>query len=122
MSHLGLSCSSETSSSSSDGKDKGTPNTPVLRDLMHALYHKVADKWKAIGVLLEIPKGRLASIAEMCQRDPHKCLLEMMETWLERIHPPASWESIAEAVEFLGEEQLGKELRDKHTPTCSSTF
>jgi len=82
---------------------------------MDALYHKVADKWKAIGVLLEIPKGKLASIAEICQRDPHKCLLEMMETWLERIHPPASWETIAEAVDFLGEEQLGKELLFKHS-------
>ena len=114
MLRSGSSCSNQTLYSSSDGKHKAAPNKPVLRDPMHALYHKVADKWKAIGVLLEIPKGRLASIAEMCQRDPHKCLLEMMETWLERIHPPASWEAIVEAVDFLGEEQLGKELRDKH--------
>jgi len=122
MLHLGSSCSNQTLSSSPDGKDKEALNKPVLRDLMDALYHKVADKWKAIGVLLEIPKGKLASIAEMCQRDPHKCFLEMIETWLERIHPPASWEAIAEAVEFLGEEQLGKGLRDKHIPKCSSTF
>ena len=31
---------------------------------MNALYHKVADKWKMIGVLIEIPKGTLAVIAE----------------------------------------------------------
>ena len=31
---------------------------------MDALYHKVADKWKMIGVLIEIPKGTLAAIAE----------------------------------------------------------
>ena len=81
---------------------------------MDALYHKVADKWKMIGVLLEVPKGKLASIAEKNQRDPQSCLVEMLETWLERVHPPATWAAIVEAVEFLGEEQLGKELQEKH--------
>ena len=82
---------------------------------MDALYHNVADKWKMIGILLEIPKGKLASIAEKCRDDPHKCLVEMAETWLERVHPPTTWAAIIEAVEFLEEEQLGKELREKYT-------
>ena len=81
---------------------------------MDALYHKVADKWKIIGVLLEMPKGKLASIAEK-HRDPQNCLLEMLEIWLERVDPPPTWAAIIEAVEFLGEEQLGKTLRDKYT-------
>ena len=92
-----------------------TSSKPQLKDLMDALYHKVADKWKMIGVLLEIPKGKLAGIAEKYQRDPHNCLVEMLETWLERVHPPATWAAIIDAVEFLGEEQLGQELRDKYT-------
>ena len=81
---------------------------------MDALYQKVADKWKIIGVLLEISKGKLASIAEK-HRDPPNCLLEMLETWLERVDPPPTWAAIIEAVEFLGEEQLGKTLRDTYT-------
>ena len=89
------------------------PTKPQLKELIDALYHKVADKWKMIGVLLEIPKGKLAGIAEKYQCDPHKCLVEMLETWLERVHPPVTWTAIIEAVEFLGEEQLRKELRDK---------
>ena len=96
----------------------GGPETkkPVLKDLIDALYHKVADKWKVIGVLIEIPKGTLSSIADK-HRDPCSCLIEMLETWLERVHPPPTWAAIIEAVEFLGEEQLGKELRDKYCPT-----
>ena len=82
---------------------------------MDALYHKVADKWRTIGLYLEIPKGKLAGIAEKNQRDPHNCLVEMLETWLEQVNPPATWAAIIEAVEFLGEEQLGKELREKYT-------
>ena len=81
---------------------------------MDALYHKVADKWKLIGVLLEIPTGKLANIAEKFQRDPHSCLVEMLETWLEQVDPCATWAAIIEAVEFIGEEQLGKELREKY--------
>ena len=100
--------------SSGGGTDK-TPSKPQLKDLMNALYHKVADKWETIGVYLEISMGQLTGIAAKCQHDPHKCLLGMLDTWLKRVHPPATWATIIEAVEFLGEEQLGKELREKHT-------
>ena len=100
---------------SSGGGTERKPTKPQLKDLMDALYHKVADKWKMIGVLLEIPKGKLAGIAEKNRDNPHTCLVEMLETWLERVQPPATWAAIIEAVEFLGEEQLGKELREKYT-------
>ena len=82
---------------------------------MDALYHKVADKWRMIGLYLKIPKGKLAGIAEKCRDDPHSCLVAMLETWLERVDPPTTWVAIIEAVEFLGEEQLGKELREKYS-------
>ena len=98
----------------SSGGEPGTK--PILRDLIDALYHKVADKWKVIGVLLEIPKGILSRIADKHQRDPCSCLVEMLETWLEGVHPPPTWAAIIEAVEFLGEGQLGKELRNKYCP------
>ena len=99
---------------SSGGDTQNAANKPQLKELMDALDHKVADKWKMIGVLIEIPKEKLAATAERCQHDPHKCLLEMLDTWLERIHPSASWGTIVEALEFLGEEQLGRELRDRY--------
>ena len=92
-----------------------TTSKPQLKDLMDALYHKVADKWKMIGVQLDIPMGKLSGIAEKFQRDPQICLVEMLETWLERVDPPATWAAIVDAVKFLGEEQLGKELREKYT-------
>ena len=81
---------------------------------MDALYYKVADKWKMIGILLNIPIGKLVAIAEIQRGDPHMCLVEVLETWLEQVDPPPSWAAIIEAVEFLGEEQLGKELRKKY--------
>jgi len=101
---------------SSGGGTENTTTKPKLRDLIGALYHKVADKWKIIGVLIEIPNGTLAAIAERCQHDPHKCLVEMLEVWLERVYPPASWATVIEAVKFLGEEQLGRKLTNRYIP------
>ena len=89
-----------------------TVQTPDLKDLMTALYRKVASKWKLIAVQLKI--SDLASIETKHSGDPHLCLLEMLDIWLKRVKPPPTWAAIVEAVEFLGEEQLGKELREKY--------
>ena len=102
--------------SSGEGTER-EPTKPQFKDLMDALYHKVADRWRTIGLYLEIAKGKLAAIAEKYQNDPQNCLVAMLETWEERVHPPPTWAAIIEAVEFLGEEQLGKELIDKYCPT-----
>ena len=53
-----------------------TVQTPDLKDLMTALYCKVASKWKAIAVQLKI--SDLASIERKHSGDPHLCLLEML--------------------------------------------
>ena len=63
---------------------------------------------------MDIPKGKLAGIAEKFERDPQICLIEMLETWLEPVDPPATWAAIVDAVEFLGKEKLEKELQEKY--------
>ena len=87
---------------------------PILKDLMSSLYHRMADKWKPLGILLEIPEGTLATIDERKMGDPQQCLLEMLEWWLKRMDPPATWSAIAEAVRFLGEEQLAEDLLHRY--------
>ena len=86
--------------------------TPHLRGLLDALYHRVANKWKVIGVYLEM--SDLDSIETKHHGDPHLCLLDMLDAWLKRVDPPPTWSVIIEAVEFLGEKQLGRELREKY--------
>ena len=85
---------------------------PTLKELMTALYRKVAHKWKAIGIYLEI--SDLDSIETKHHGDTHLCLLEMLDAWLKRVDPPPTWSAIIDAVEFLGEEQLGRELRNEY--------
>ena len=89
--------------------------TPAMKDLMDALYHTVADKWEHIGIYLHLPMAALKAINAEHHHDPHKCLIGMLEVWLNRVDPPPTWPAIIEAVEFLGKEQLGNELRKKYT-------
>ena len=81
---------------------------------MDALYHPVADKWEQIGIYLLLPMTTLKAIAAEHQHDPHMCLLEMLEVWLKTVDPPPTWSAIIRAVEYLGERQLGRELREKY--------
>ena len=83
---------------------------------MDALYHKAADKWEHIGIYLHLPMPTLRTIATEHHRDPHKCLIGMLDAWLKRVEPPPTWYAIVEAVEFLGEEQLAQELRERYCP------
>ena len=79
---------------------------------MDALYHTMANEWKAIGVQLEI--SNLDTIETKHHGDPHNCLLGMLGTWLKRVNPPPTWSAVIKAVEFLGNEQLGKDLKENY--------
>ena len=82
---------------------------------MKALYNTVADKWEPIGIYLHLPMATLKTIDAERQHDPHKCLIGMLEVWLKRVDLPPTWSAIIEAVTFLGEEQLARELREKYS-------
>ena len=73
--------------------------------------------WQTSGnLLVSTSMATLKAIAEERQHDPHKCLLGMLEVWLKRVDPPPTWSAIIEAVEFLGEEHLARELKEKYCP------
>ena len=95
-------------------RSKEHPDKPELKDLTSAL-NKVANEWMTLGVQLGIPKSELNSIEVNCQHNPKRCLLEMLDVWLkQQVDPPPSWTDIVDAVESLGNKQLGEELRKKH--------
>ena len=87
-----------------------------MNDLTEALYHTVADKWEHIGIYLHLPMAALKTIAAEHQQDSHKCLIGMFGVWLRRVDPPPTWTAIIDAVEFLGKEQLARQLREKYCP------
>ena len=74
----------------------------------------MANKWSHIGIQLDVPVGTLDAIMTTYNRDPQACLVEMLKIWLKKEDPPASWSAIVDALFFLREEQLARELSQKY--------
>ena len=86
---------------------------PTTQQLMKELYNNVASEWHPIGTFLGISDGELKTIDER-EHDPRKCLMAMLNVWLYRTNPPASWPDIAEAVEFIGRPDIAQQIRNKY--------
>ena len=86
---------------------------PELKELTSAL-NKVASEWKRLGVNLGIPTETLDTIAADHPHSSQNCLLEMLNQWLKQQLDPPSWGNIIDAVESLGDWQLGRELRQRY--------
>ena len=99
---------------STSGQREHLPNfgKPELRDLIDALYYKVDNEWKILCIRLGM--GEKVDSIEENFKDSKKCLLEVLRIWLKQVNPPPTWAAIIESVEYLGEMQLGRELREKY--------
>ena len=87
---------------------------PTQKQLLQQLYNTVPDKWQPIGIYLEIPAAQLKTIDAQHRGVPQECLMTMLtEKWLPRVSPPATWQDLAEAVEFVGYQDVAQKLRDK---------
>ena len=90
------------------------PDKPELKDLKDTL-NKVAHRWMELGISLRISMPKLNSIEASFQHNHERCLVKMLDTWLQQqVDPPPRWGNIIDAVESLGDLQLGRELRMKY--------
>ncbi len=87
-----------------------TAEPPKIKDLMKLLYNEVPHEWDGIGTFLEIGVPQLESIRLANLNNPQKCLLAMLNLWLNRPDPPPSWEAIAEAVEVVGRGDIAQKM------------
>ena len=87
---------------------------PTLKYLMKELYPKSSDKWEDIGIELEVDDGLLVHIRTDYSGDSKKCLREILRIWLKRVDPPPSWDTIANAIDDVGDEELAAQLRSKY--------
>ena len=62
----------------------------------------LASDWRNIGVLLGIKEHILSKI-EADKPSVRDCLREMISEWLKQVDPPATWATLAEAVETFDE-------------------
>lgn len=71
--------------------------TPSNKDALLALL-PIANEWKTIGILLDLPPGRLNSIENEKNKD-HDRLLEMVDEWLKTLN--ATWGDLIKAVKSV---------------------
>lgn len=92
------------------------PLAAFLAELVSALYNTPAPLiWKALGILLKLPIGRLHDIERKRFQDAHLCLVEMLALWLKwAVYPPPCWNTVIEAIQILGHMALAHELTTKY--------
>ena len=72
------------------------PETPTLSDLIVELY-SIADKWYILGKELGLSDDQLKEIETIHTDYPDRCLINMLDTWLNYTVDP-SWETIIESL------------------------
>ena len=93
---------------------------PIVKPLnrppeYYTLLNKVAvgamDKWKKIGLALDIPIGQLNSITTT---DPILCYADIFNWWQRNGSPPYTWATIIDALRapIVGEARLAHELEE----------
>ena len=72
---------------------------------------RATDKWKCIGIQLDIPMDQLNS---MTATDPIICYADVFNWWQRNGSPPYTWATIIDALRapIVGEVQLAHELEE----------
>ena len=85
---------------------------PEQSDLLNQVATKVTDKWKNLGLQLEIEPDKVETISKENQGDSLLCCAEMLEVWRNHGSPPYTWGTVINALraEFVREIRLADEL------------
>ena len=68
---------------------------PEMNDLLNKVAAKARNKWKLIGMQLNIDFGRIKTITS---QDPIECYAEVFDTWQKKGAPPYTWATIIDAL------------------------
>ena len=84
---------------------------PKHRDLLNKVAARARDKWRNMGLQLNIPMDQLNS---MTATDPISCYADIFNWWQRNGSPPYTWATIIDALRapIVGEVQLAHELEE----------
>ena len=72
-------------------------NPPKDKDLLDKVASRAQDKWKLVGVQLEIGSDQLNTIQNQ-NLNPIVCYSEVFRLWRRKGHPPVTWATIIDAL------------------------
>ena len=80
------------------------------------LTEKIADKWRTIGVLLNLTYSKLQSLADEYRQEQKECYraAAVLGLWLDNPSPdyPATWQGL---IDLLEDSQLGEVATELRT-------
>ena len=82
-----------------------------MNDLLNRVASQAMDKWKVLGLQLNIPTHQLRTIQES---SPILCFAEVFNIWERKSDPPFTWATIVDALRspIVAENSLAKEIED----------
>ena len=81
---------------------------PSTKAALKALQ-TIANRWEHLGVMFEVPSGRLGSLRTECHKDVDR-LLQVINIWLASVRD-VTWKALVKAVEDVGELAVAEEIR-----------
>ena len=91
------------------------PKKPELKDLLIAVKDIV--NWHDLGLHLDLPESKLASIATHPDIEGHRRM--MLSEWLQ-FDPEASWEKLATALSKIGKNAIAANVRREYMNSVQS--
>ena len=86
---------------------------PKMIDLLERVASRAIDKWRVLGIQLNISSHQLHSI-ERSERYPDLCFAKVFDIWKRNSYPPFTWATIVEALRspIVEEYHLAMEIED----------
>ena len=85
-----------------------------MRELLHRVASRATDKWKRVGLELDIEHHQLNTISRSHCQDAFECYCEVFSLWQRKADPPFTWATIIDALRspFVRENALAQEIED----------
>ena len=80
---------------------------------MNRVAARCMNKWKLVGIQLEIDDAQLKSIRpSSCETDQQLCFMEVFNHWKSKGSPPYTWSTIIDVLKTssVGEEKVARDL------------
>lgn len=83
-----------------------------MMDVLDALVD-VSSEWYGLGLRLGLTTGKLNSIRESRHHDADKCMMGMVEKWLE-VFPNSGWSDVVKALIAMDKNGLALRVAEKY--------
>ena len=89
-------------------------SAPEIKDLLNKVAVRANDKWKSVGLQLDMELPELNTIEDKHNKEANLCYAELFRLWKNNGDPSYTWATIIDALKapLVGEAKLATELQE----------